>query len=544
MADLVNITYNPATVNYKWNSAHGNASQVCARLYYVVLPPSDTAPVLDVMADTGTKLQAFLGQALATTPNPTRVHCVGNGWSLSTAAIVSRTASDVWILSTASMSLYWKMQAAQIDPGYLGDATGALYLAQGGMSIGQLNGYVEGDRQSLKTSGASDGQTIAGAISTSTHGSAFQYGSMPEFIVGIQLITGPTTNVWLERASYPVVTAAFATQLGAQLMRDDDLFNAALVSFGSFGIVAAMMVETVPIYLLQGQRKILALSDPFLQAMKTMDLSALDLQHPEQIPWHFEVTFLPGDLTPGSNPVRGNGYVQTFYKSSYPANGQYNPLTPSNGISPGASLLGTIGSLASFLGAEWFDKILQLGLPIYPDPKVVPPAPPAYGTSGETFTGGTTTQPGNAMSMEMGIPADQSAAVLQLLLDALTGANYLGVISYRWVKQTSAMLGWARFPLTATIEFNAAFNSDTTAFYQSVWTALTTAGIPYTLHWGQMNNFTPAIVRGMYGTAIDTWLACRNRLMSPAAQRVFSSDFLISTGLDISQNPPPTPPTP
>ena len=103
------------------------------------------------------------------------------------------------------------------------------------------------------------------------------------------------------------------------------------------------------------------------------------------------------------------------------------------------------------------------------------------------------------------------------------------------------MLGWAKFPLTATIEFNASFNDNTTTFYQSVWAALTNARIPYTLHWGQMNNFTPAIVRGMYGSAIDTWLACRNRLMSLTAQRVFSSDFLISTGLDISQNPPPTP---
>ncbi len=544
MADLVNITYDPTDLNHPWTSVHGNATQICGRLYYVVLPPSGAAPVLDVMADTATKLQNFLEQAMATTPNPTRVHCIGSGWSLSTAPLVSANSSDMWMLSTVSMSLCWKMQPAQIDPNYRGAASGALYLAQGGLSIGELNTTVERDRQSLKTSGASDGQTIAGAIATSTHGSAFQYGSMPEFIVGIQLITGPTTNVWLERASYPVVTAAFAAQLGAQLTRDDDLFNAALVSFGSFGIVAAMMVETVPIYLLQGQRKIHSLSDPFLQAMNTMDLSVLILQIPGQTPWHFDVTFLPRDLTAGSNPVRGNGYVQTYYKSPYPANGQYNPLTPSNGISPGASLLGTIGSLANVFGDEWFDKILQLGLPIYPDPKVVPPAPPAYGTSGQTFGGGTTSQPGKAMSMEMGIPADQSTAVLQLILASLPGANYLGVISYRWVKQTSAMLGWEKFPLTATIEFNAAFNNDTTSFYQSVWDALTHAGIPFTLHWGQMNNFTPAVVRRMYGSAIDTWLACRNRLMTSTAQAVFSSDFLISAGLDISQNPPPTPPAP
>jgi hypothetical protein len=539
----VTITYEQNGLNHPWTSVHQNATQICGRLYDVFLPPSDPTLVVQDMADTVAHLQALLGLAMTTTPNPTRLHRIGSGWSLSTAPIVSANSSDVWILSTFGMSLIWKMQPPQIDPAYQGPASGALYLVQGGRNIRDLNDTVEGDGQSLKTSGASNGQTIAGAISTSTHGSAFQYGSMPEFIVGIQLVTGPTTNVLLERASYPVVTAAFAAQLGARLIRDDDLFNAALVSFGSFGIVAALMVETVSIYLLQGQRIHVSVDNTFLQAMNTLNLSALPLNHPGETPWHFEVTFLASEFTSVSNPIQGHGYVQTFYKNLYPPGRQYNRPALPNGASPGASLLGVVGSLANLVGPDWFQGVLRNGLPLYP-PATTPPAPPVYGTSGETFNGGINPTPGKAMSMEMGIPADQSGAVLQLMLGLPAIANYLGVISYRWVKQTSAMLGWAKFPLTATIEFNAAFNSDTTAFYQSVWAALTHAGIPFTLHWGQMNNFTPSIVRGMYGSAIDNWLACRNRLMTGTAQAVFSSDFLISAGLDISQNPPPTPPAP
>ena len=36
----------------------------------------------------------------------------------------------------------------------------------------------------------------------------------------------------------------FAAKIGAELIRDDDIFNAAVVSFGTFGIIAAMAVET------------------------------------------------------------------------------------------------------------------------------------------------------------------------------------------------------------------------------------------------------------------------------------------------------------
>ena len=43
----------------------------------------------------------------------------------------------------------------------------------------------------------------------------------------------------------------FAAQIGAELIRDDDIFNAAVVSFGTFGIIAAVAVETAPIYQLE-----------------------------------------------------------------------------------------------------------------------------------------------------------------------------------------------------------------------------------------------------------------------------------------------------
>jgi hypothetical protein len=50
-----------------------------------------------------------------------------------------------------------------------------------------------------------------------------------------------------ELESRQVSLDEFATKIGADLIRDDDIFNAALVSFGTFGIIAAMAVETAAV---------------------------------------------------------------------------------------------------------------------------------------------------------------------------------------------------------------------------------------------------------------------------------------------------------
>ena len=94
------------------------------------------------------------------------------------------------------------------------------------------------------------------------------------------------------------------------------------------------------------------------------------------------------------------------------------------------------------------------------------------------------------------------------------------------------MIGFTKFGNSTTIEFNAAANDRTLAYYNRIWNELAAQGIAFTLHWGQMNNFTPALVRTMYSDAvIDKWLQCRDTLMTKAAQAVFSSDFMKNTGL-------------
>ena len=107
------------------------------------------------------------------------------------------------------------------------------------------------ERRAIKAAGIGNGQTVAGSVSGNTHGAQITFGAMPDFVVGLHIATGSGQTLWIERASKPVLNEDFAEKIGAKLIRDDEIFNAAVVSFGTFGIIAAVAVETAPIYQLE-----------------------------------------------------------------------------------------------------------------------------------------------------------------------------------------------------------------------------------------------------------------------------------------------------
>src|SRR5215831_2073696 len=158
-----------------------------------------------------------------------------------------------------------------------------LVFAQGGASILELNGWLEDRGLSLPTSGAANGQTIAGAIATGTHGAANQIGSMQDYMIGLHLIGENGRDIWLERDSRPGVSAAFADNLGTTIVRDDDFFRAAIVSFGSFGIVHAVLFEAVPIFLFEAYCRRFDYS-AIRRTLATLDVSSLGLPDGAALP--------------------------------------------------------------------------------------------------------------------------------------------------------------------------------------------------------------------------------------------------------------------
>jgi FAD/FMN-containing dehydrogenase len=87
----------------------------------------------------------------------------------------------------------------------------------------------------MANQGDIDRQTIAGAISTSTHGTGIEFGTL-------------STQV----AALRVVNAAGDMQ-EISLARDPDLFRATAVSFGLFGVITQVRLRAVPAYRLHEQ---------------------------------------------------------------------------------------------------------------------------------------------------------------------------------------------------------------------------------------------------------------------------------------------------
>jgi hypothetical protein len=136
------------------------------------------------------------------------------------------------------------------------------------------------------------------------------------------------------------------------------------------------------------------------------------------------------------------------------------------------------------------------------------------------------------MSTEIGVALADSVRTLDVLASLPEVNDYPGLLAFRWVKGSSAVLAFTRFATTCTIELPAAYSDDTANYYTAVWNALDAAGIPYTLHWGQMNNFSPARIRKMYGdAAVNRWIASRTRLLNAPSQAAFTTPFLQQCGL-------------
>jgi hypothetical protein len=491
-----------------WINKHKNVSQEFDRLYSVSNPPR---PITDFFGDlrlTVAALQNLIKEAIR---DKVTLRAIGGGWSLSQAAVTNGRLID-------TLALNWAFPADEtsIATAYKGDPALLMFL-QCGVSIREANDILFGrpTKLALKTSGASNGQTIAGAVATGTHGSRFRFGSMADYVVGMHIITGPDRAIWLERASYPVLSDGLIEKLGAQLIRDDTLFNAALISFGSFGIIHGVMIEADPIYLLEVSRSRMKIDEKLKRAMQTLDFAEIDLPDKSKEPFHFEVVINPHDIGKGA-------YVTYMYDRRYRSDYAPPPVSP-GGLGPGDDVLGVMGNISQRLPAL-VGKLVNLVVPAeYPLLKKV------LGTPGEIFYSNTDFQ--KAMSAEIGIALEDPTKVLDLMLATPEVKSYPGLLAFRWVKGSKALMAFTKFAATCTIELPAAYSDRTMNYYNAVWQALERANIPYTLHWGQINNFTPDRVQNMYGAAVDDWLKSRNTLLDAKTRAVFSSPFLQQCGL-------------
>ncbi|HSS67185.1 MAG TPA: D-arabinono-1,4-lactone oxidase, partial [Nocardioidaceae bacterium] len=111
------------------------------------------------------------------------------------------------------------------------DAATGLVTVEAGMPLHRLNILLAEHGLAMPNLGDIDRQTVAGAISTGTHGTGARLPSLAAQAVGLEMVSG----------SGEIVT------YGAD---DGDLLDAARVSLGSLGVITRVTLQTVPAFAL------------------------------------------------------------------------------------------------------------------------------------------------------------------------------------------------------------------------------------------------------------------------------------------------------
>ena len=462
------------------------------------------------------ELCRIVGEAVAAGK---RLRCLGRRWSISPVA-----TTDGWLLDLSDVSTAKWLAAAELRPEVAAHREWAHILVGAGSSIRWLNWELHRAGWSIQTSGASNGQAVAGAIATGTHGSSFHVGALHDTVAAIHVVVAPTEHWWVEPASAPLTAEEFAPRLGATLVRDDELFRALQTSLGSLGIVAGVVFRCVPNFWLDLERYAVAgegLPTGKLSTTELIDhLSAWEFDtlvgKPLEKIWHLDAVFNP--FTPDSQ-----SYVSAYVLADQPARGspadvtgehrgdEYNPdllqfVSRVIGVVPGAPSLVTRVGLQS-----------EYAKPVTNSPRVW----------GAWFA--QQDLPGGALGASLGVDSEHLTLALPAILETVRNrASVPCVVATRFVPGSRSLLAMNIFERTCMIDMDGANVPAMADLVAESCRRLHAEGVPFTMHWGKWIGYlTRDHVEAVYGDRLARWRAARARLLPDAdLVRTFSNSLV------------------
>ena len=175
------------------------------------------------------------------------VRAVGSGHSWSDVAL-----TPGFLVDTSGLSRILDLEPQLLRSGV--DAA-RLVRAEAGIRLRELNAHLDAHGLALSNMGGYDGQTVAGVISTSTHGSGIGFGPLPEQIRSLDVVAGGGAVYRIERGDGPTDSAAFVQRYPERrLVQDDDWFSATVVGMGCMGVIYAAMLAAEQKYWLKEVR--------------------------------------------------------------------------------------------------------------------------------------------------------------------------------------------------------------------------------------------------------------------------------------------------
>jgi FAD-linked oxidoreductase len=203
-----------------------------------------------------------------------RVRAVGAGHSFSEVA-----CSEETMLSLEQMS-------GVLDV----DRASGLVRVQAGITINALSRQLDAHGLAMENLGDIDVQSIAGAISTATHGTGARLGNISSQVAALKLVL------------------ADGSTLDCDAEREPEVFRAARVGLGALGVVAEVTLRCVPAFTLRGIDE----PAPLAQTLERFQELALGNDHFEFFVFPYADTALTRTNNRTEEPPRPRGKLSAY----------------------------------------------------------------------------------------------------------------------------------------------------------------------------------------------------------------------------------------
>jgi hypothetical protein len=399
-----------------------------------------------------------------------------------------------------------------------------LVRPEAGIRIKELNAYLDGRGLALSNMGGYDHQTVAGVISTSTHGSGLTFGPLNDFVRSLDIVASGGLVYRIERSDGPTDRGAYEAHHGDRriLVQDDHCFDAVAVGMGCIGVICTVMLEVEPKYYLREVREFHTWEKV---RADLIDGTVLDRNR------HYEVLFSPYK--------RKHAYPCLVTTRNYTANPSRKPLDKR-----------TRNWAVEFASAfPLTPHLLNLAVDLKPSlcPAMLESAIRAlikneYDEVSYKVLNIGTANLLPAYSCEIGVPMDgRHIQAAEEIIRVAAEARKVGdvyqssPISFRFVKASNAYMSMMNGRDTMMIELIQLTRSDggyeLLAAYESALSKL--GGRP---HWGQVNTLTASeeLLTTIYPHYRE-WLQVHHRLN---ASGVFNSPFTERVGISAARFTP------
>ncbi|WP_028922367.1 D-arabinono-1,4-lactone oxidase [Pseudonocardia acaciae] len=385
-----------------------------------------------------------------------RVKPIGSGHSFSGIGITDGIQVDLRRMTG--------LQAVDTDRG--------LVTVQSGTPLRQLNELLDAGGLAMSNLGDIDSQTLAGAISTGTHGTGAAFGALATQVRGLELVTAGGSVLRISAQSKP------------------ELFQAARVGLGALGVITSVTLAVEPAFTLHAQEGPM----PLDQVLTDLD----ELAHTNE---HFEFYWFPHTdrtLTKRNNraePGRPLGRLRRLVDDELLSNGAFWLTCRLGKAAP--RLVPAINDLTgrALSAREYTDRSYR----VFCSPRRV-----------------------RFMEMEYAVPraavGDAIAGIRRVT--ELTGMRVTFPVEVRFGAADDIPLSMASGRDSAYLAVHMAAGQPYRRYFDEVEAVMSTLdGRP---HWGKMHGLGADELRGRY-PAFDEFRAVRQRLDPDG---VFANEYL------------------